>query len=509
MKTQRREEKRSSIQTKLKLYIWICVAPFVLLAGLSVFSMYQYYQDYDSLIRNIASANTYNISFKDDMDEMMYKIIIGSANWTDAEEKLEGEDPKGMIRDAKAYFNALKGQTEGQDVQADLDALIRLLDILYDRVDDILDNVEEGGHYDENVEMLDMNIRTLTTLVQEDIQKYIYDEAVNIEKLRQQVSGSLIRLICSLLAILLLLIVFSVFVSERLADRVTKPITDLCGMAEKFSKGDFTVSYHTETNDEMETLAENFNNMVNEIRMLVNNIHKEQENAKNMELRLLQEQINPHFLYNTLDTITWLTESGDKKQAVRMIQELSSFFRTTLSRGREQITVREEQEHIHSYLEIQHFRYQDIMDYDIRFSEEILDCGIRKLTLQPIIENALYHGIKNKRGKGSIIVTGELKGGDLVFTIRDDGIGMTTEELEHLRGLIDGRIEKRTKGGFGMANVQKRIVMQYGRSYGISVESVHGKGTRVTVKIPREPGTDSRHPFEAESPTVIVEKRGR
>lgn len=483
MKLHLREEK-TSIKAKLKSYIWICTIPFVILAGASVFSMYQYYQDYDSLIRNITSANKYNISFKQEMDEMMYKIIIGSANWTDAEEKLEGEDPGGMVREAKSYFITLRGKTEGENVRADLDALIRLLDILDDRVQDILADVEEGGHYDETMKMLDMNIRTLTTLVQEDIQKYIYDEATNMEELRQQVSGGLIKVIGSLLAVLVLLLIFIGFVSGRLANRVTKPITELCGMMEQFARGDFTVSYHTDSNDEIETLAKFFNNMVSEIGILVDNIHKEQEHKKDMELRLLQEQINPHFLYNTLDTITWLTEAGDKKQAVQMIQELSGFFRTTLSKGRDEITVGEEREHIRSYLEIQHFRYQDIMDYDICFSEEILECRIRKLTLQPVIENALYHGIKNKRGKGRIIVTGERAGEDLVFTVADNGIGMKEEELEYLRGLIDGKEQKRTKGGFGMANVQKRLMMQYGESYGLSVESVYGEGTKVSVRIP-------------------------
>ena len=256
-------------------------------------------------------------------------------------------------------------------------------------------------------------------------------------------------------------------------------------MTERFAGGDFTVSYHTNRNDEMETLARSFNSMVGEIETLVDDIHREQENAKEAELRLLQEQINPHFLYNTLDAIIWLTESGESKKAVSMIQELSSFFRISLSKGESQITINDERGHVRSYLEIQHYRYQDIMEYSIDFDESILDYHIQKLTLQPIVESALYHGIKNKRGMGLIKVTGKESGNDIVFTIEDNGIGMNEEQLEKLRGLIAGKDIDDRQHGFGMANVEKRLEMQYGKGYGMSVESVYGEGTTVTVRIPK------------------------
>ena len=282
----------------------------------------------------------------------------------------------------------------------------------------------------------------------------------------------------------MIIIIIFVF-SDRLSKRITTPITDLCEMTERFAGGDFTVSYHTNRNDEMETLARSFNSMVGEIETLVDDIHREQENAKEAELRLLQEQINPHFLYNTLDAIIWLTESGESKKAVSMIQELSSFFRISLSKGESQITINDERGHVRSYLEIQHYRYQDIMEYSIDFDESILDYHIQKLTLQPIVENALYHGIKNKRGMGLIKVTGRESGNDIVFTIEDNGIGMNEEQLEKLRGLIAGKNLDDRQHGFGMANVEKRLEMQYGKGYGMSVESVYGEGTTVTVRIPK------------------------
>ncbi len=472
------------------LYIWICIIPLILFFGFAVFKLFGYYKDYDLLVKNITSANKYNMSFKDNMDEMMYRIIIGNANWTNPEEKLLNEDPKALINEAREHFTELKGKTVEDSVRSDLDALLKLLGILDERVDDILVNVEEGGHYDENMEMLDMNIRTLTSLIQEDIQKYIYDEAEYMEILRRDVGKSLRNSMTVIGAILAVMIVFIFITSRRLSKRITEPITELCDMTEKFAGGDFTVSYHTNSNDEMQTLAESFNSMVQEIKLLVDDIHREQKNARDAEMRLLQEQINPHFLYNTLDAIVWMTEAGEKQKAIQVIQELSSFFRISLSKGQSEITVRNEKEHVKNYLEIQRYRYQDILDYEIDFDEEILDYHIQKLTLQPIVENALYHGIKNKRGGGCIKVSGKQDGEDIVFTIEDNGIGMNEEGLEKLRKLISGELVSEElvsdeQRGFGMANVEQRLEVHYGSEYGMTVDSTYGEGTTVTVRIPK------------------------
>lgn len=479
------KKQSSKIQSKIITYIWICVVPLIGLFAFAIIRLYGYYQEYDLLVRNITSANEYNMSFRDSMDEMMYRIIIGNANWTDPEKKLENEDPKRLIADAVEHFENLRDKTTEDNVRSDLDALIRLLGILDERVDDILRNVEEGGHYDENMEMLDLNIRTLTSLTQDDIQKYIYDEAKNMEQLRREVAESLLSTLRILIVLLLVIIAFIIIYSRKLSKRITGPITELCDMTAKFAGGDFTVESHIDSNDEMQTLAESFNSMVKEIDTLVKDIHREQENAKDAELRLLQEQINPHFLYNTLDAIVWMTEAGETKKAIQVIQELSSFFRISLSKGASEITVRNEREHVKNYLEIQRYRYQDILDYELDFEEDILDYHIQKLTLQPIVENALYHGIKNKRGGGVIKVSGKSEGSDIVLAVEDNGIGMNEEELARLRGLISGEIELGDKRGFGMANVQQRITMHFGGGYGIRVDSTAGEGTIVTVRIPK------------------------
>ena len=221
--------------------------------------------------------------------------------------------------------------------------------------------------------------------------------------------------------------------------------------------------------------------MTEEIGVLVEDIKKKQANLHIAETRLLQAQINPHFLYNTLDTIVWLAEENKKEEVVSMVTALSEFFRTTLSKGRDFITVKEEESHIESYLKIQQFRYQDIMDYEIDIDESMYGFVIPKLTLQPLVENALYHGVKNKRGKGMIRITGRLEGSDMVFKVIDDGKGMTEEELGKLQNSLKKDKSDRQEDGFGLSNVNQRIRHYYGESYGLSFESRENEGTTATI----------------------------
>jgi two-component system sensor histidine kinase YesM len=204
------------------------------------------------------------------------------------------------------------------------------------------------------------------------------------------------------------------------------------------------------------------------------------------ELKLLQAQINPHFLYNTLDTIVWLAETKQNEQVSRMVTSLSDFFRTTLSKGKDYITVREEESHIRSYLEIQQFRYRDILEYNINIDEDILEYEILKMTLQPLVENAIYHGIKNKRGLGHITVTGVKRDEHMVFEVQDDGLGMKPDRLEFMRRVVSDEEKdgKSTSSGFGLYNVAKRLKLNYGKKCDINIESTYGEGTTITLIVP-------------------------
>lgn len=476
--------KKNTLRQKMNMLCWMGILPLSVLMVYSLILMSEHFEQYDQIVRNITAANAYNLSFKDKLDDTMYRIIIGSENWSNSEEKLKDDDPYAQIQEVREVFESLYTITTTEKNKKRISGISKTLNTLEDRVEDILENVQESGHYDENMEMLDMNIRILTSLVQTEIQEYIYYEAASLETMRQQVSRETNFTIQLSFVSFLVIIMVSGLMSQFLGKKITKPIEELSRSTAEVAKGNFAVQVHVESGDELETLADSFNSMVGEISELVEDVKVEQNNLRATELKLLQAQINPHFLYNTLDTIIWLAEDNQKEQVTAMVSSLSDFFRTTLSKGKDYITIREEESHIQSYLEIQQFRYRDIMSYDIQFEEEILNCLILKLTLQPIVENALYHGIKNKRGLGKITVTGRKEKDKIKMKVMDDGIGMKEETLQRLRMIVRGKEQDDTQNGFGMANVQQRIELNFGLDYGIHIDSVYGEGTTVTVILP-------------------------
>jgi two-component system sensor histidine kinase YesM len=252
------------------------------------------------------------------------------------------------------------------------------------------------------------------------------------------------------------------------------------------TKNDLQALMTSDNVDEITELGMSFNIMIGKIKELLDSKIKEQENLKRAELRALQAQINPHFLYNTLDTIIWMAESKKTDQVVKIVTALSNFFRISLSKGMDWITIGEELERIRSYLIIQKMRYRDILDFKIEAEEDVTENTILKLILQPLVENALYHGIKNKRQGGTITVRARRQSEDeILLEVEDDGIGFTPEKLAQLRAeLNDDAGDIKLESGFGIGNVNKRIRLYYGKPYGLSVQSEYTTGTRVTLVIP-------------------------
>jgi two-component system sensor histidine kinase YesM len=206
----------------------------------------------------------------------------------------------------------------------------------------------------------------------------------------------------------------------------------------------------------------------------------------------LQAQINPHFLYNTLDTIIWMAESKKTDDVVSLVTALSSFFRISLSKGMDWITIGEEIERIRSYLTIQKMRYRDILDFKIDVDEEVTENTILKLILQPLVENALYHGIKNKRQGGTISIrVRQMNEDEILLEVEDDGIGFTPEKLAQLQAeLADDSGEFKLESGYGIGNVNKRIRLYYGSPYGVSIQSEYNSGTCVNLVIPAKMETE-------------------
>lgn len=476
-------KEKHSINHKLTLLVAAAMLPFLCVAAYLLYALLSYGNAYDRVVRNMTMANSYNLSFKEEMDENLYKIVVSGTTFDEIPGSDSLEDPYELLDELQGDFRELESITTDVTSRRWLQNLLRNIDTLRERVDDIRLNLQVSGHYDENIEMLDNNIYILTELIQDDIQYYIYYQTQSMEMMRASLNQQVFTFIVCMILLLAALTAFVAIIETRISRSISGPILGLSQVTHEIAQGDFSVRADEKGDRELGALAASVNNMAEHLSVMVMQIREDERKMRKAELRLLQEQINPHFLYNTLDAIVWMIEDGKSEQAENMVVSLSTFFRTVLSRGREFISIREEVQHIRSYLEIQKARYQDILSYEIQVAPELYPYETLKMTLQPLVENALYHGVKNKRSGGVIRISGERDGKLIRFKVEDDGIGMNAEALTHLQEEIR-RPCKETDTGFGMANVNERIRMNFGADYGLMIESEEGKGTRVWVTIP-------------------------
>lgn len=461
----------------------VVTLPFILLVMYLLASMASYSNTYSEIVSNMTVANNYNLNFKEEMDESLYKLVVGYVTLDNIESDKSLKNPYVLIEELRSEFTRLTAITTESESKLWLESLLRNINALEKRVDDIVDSIDAGGRYSENIEMLDNNIYILTELIQDDIQYYIYYQTRYMEKVTDTLQKQIGRfmVVCSILiAVLIAVVAVS---AVMIVSGILQPIRQLNSVTEKIAQGDFNARAQVNSADEVAELAVSFNKMAGNMQSLIDKVKEDERKMRKADLRLLQEQIQPHFLYNTLDTIVWLIESNEPDEAVTMVVTLSDFFREILSKGKEFISIKEEEKHISSYLQIQEMRYRDILEYDIQLDQVIYKYQILKLTLQPVVENALYHGIKYKRAKGCIHIHGEKEGDIIRLTVRDDGVGMDEEELAQLRQQIEKPCQE-TEKGFGLANVNERIHMYFGYEYGMKIESEKGKGTTVEIVIP-------------------------
>lgn len=282
------------------------------------------------------------------------------------------------------------------------------------------------------------------------------------------------------------LIVLALILSRLLARNITYPIQRLRDSMKKVQTGEFpTIDLEVSSENEIGSLTKSFNVMTHRIQeLMAQNIH-EQEQKRKSELKALQSQINPHFLYNTLDSIIWMAEGKKNEEVVLMTASLASLLRQSISNEDELVSIGQEAEYARSYLTIQKMRYKDKLEFQIDISPAIFGVKIIKLVLQPIIENAIYHGLKYKDSKGFLIVRGYQEGEKAVLEVEDNGVGMDEETLSHI---FEKHKVNYHSNGVGVYNVQKRLKLYYGEEYGIVYKSKKNEGTRAVITIPVETG---------------------
>lgn len=297
----------------------------------------------------------------------------------------------------------------------------------------------------------------------------------------EMITNKVNHIMKTLSVIFLIVVLLTVLIIRFFSKLFSNPARELANAMQEFEKDTNNFEFKSiEGTAEITSLTESFEHMVVQIKELVEKVRQEEVTLRKTELKALQAQINPHFLYNTLDAMAWLCEEERHKDAVEMVNSLAKLFRISISRGHELITIEKEMQHAKSYLKIQNFRYKNQFTYSFDVDEECLNYLCNKITLQPIIENAIYHGIDRMVDEGKINIGIHQKGDRIIFTVEDNGVGMTEEQCEEILHKDAG-----DRVGIGIKNVNDRIKIYFGEEYGLTIQSELDEGTRVTISMPK------------------------
>ncbi|MBP3568737.1 MAG: sensor histidine kinase [Lachnospiraceae bacterium] len=424
----------ASLATKIRYSYLMLLVPVTIFVIFCFYNFWNGNRSHEDMISSTVMASEFSLDFKKDFDYEAYLLIVENKS---VEESKLGE----MLWEAKRIVTGLEELTDSKENSKRLSSAKKYLDNLETYTNRIIENLQQGNLYEENMEIWENDIQIVTTLIRETIFQYISFETVEMQQTHREYQQFFQKLIWFSIIASVLILGLTLFLSYQIPRSITRPLQKLNEVTEQVAGGNLSVRSDIHTGDEVGVLSESLNTMIDKINELLAQVTTEQVRLRKAEFELLQSQINPHFLYNTLDAIIWLAEAGEQKKVVSMVRSLSEFFRTSLNRGKDIIPLKEELQHVRSYLEIQQVRYQDILNYEINVPEEELGrYMIPKITIQPLVENALYHGIKNKRGSGKIEIRGRKQEEMLVIEIEDNGIGISKERLWQVKDGIQKKV---------------------------------------------------------------------
>ena len=455
-----------------RMLLALLVTPMVISLILMLVFSNRYHQ---SIARMEAIASLKPV-VADSIPESVWKLVSGRESLTETRVYT-------LIDQADGTIDRIREET-GEEDQLQLTVAARTMETLRQYTDQIVSNIQENVPVVQNQKVLE-EIRDVAALIESMLNNYITEEI----GASAAMSETLNRIVMLAAGAEILMVAVYMLMSNRTRKRtesfVRKPIQELESVTGQLASGDLRARIPKTDVVELIKLTDQVNVMADNLETTMRQNVQDARNLKKAELRILQAQINPHFLYNTLDAIVWKAEAGDQKEVIHLTSALSDFFRISLSSGADWIPISQEKKHISGYLSIQQTRYRDILKYEIDIPEEIGDFYILKLLLQPLVENALYHGIKYKRGGGIIRVTGSREGESLVFRVQDTGKGMDAATLAVLQErMAEGQPTVASgTGGFGLVNVNLRIRLYYNQTEGVHIESGTG-GTTVWFRVP-------------------------
>ena len=475
---------RRSGMTSITLQVRRSVASIaVLLAvpaliGLVVMLMYS--AQTQAMIQRMDAAARMKPVLESTIPENLFSVAAGRTSFDES-------NVETLIRETDETLDMLLGETQGGG-QMQLTIARRTMDTLEQYVYKVRDGMAAGTPISKIESIVD-EVRNVGRLVTDMLDAFTTEEIANATD-----SSRRLRTIVTIAAVAEVLLLLFAFLrtrneTRRLTNSIHTAIYSLEETVRRIAEGQFGDRVKGMNVEELRELGEQINQMADRLETLIEQVRQNQDHLSKAELRTLQAQINPHFLYNTLDTIVWQAESGKGDEVVRLTRNLSDFFRIALSSGADWIPVSQELKHVSAYLSIQKTRYRDILDYEVDQAEGLEEVYMLKLLLQPLVENALYHGIKNRRGGGRILVKVKRQNRIMTFTVADTGKGMSPEQLKALEESLQEEVSTSQAAmepghsGFGMRNVDMRIRLYYKKQTGLLIQS-GPEGTEVSFSIP-------------------------
>ncbi|MGM9903454.1 hypothetical protein A5844_000634 [Enterococcus sp. 10A9_DIV0425] len=467
------ESIKSLLQNTSWLMLFLAIVPLII--SIALYTHYLF--SYEKSISNISMANTIASSVEETVIEETLGLTYGQIT-------PEEFQKSNQVNRIKKEIDDIKKSTQEPQELTTLNIVLRSLDNITNYLDKIIKNIQQQKSFEENQALM-AHVESAVKLSHDILQDFVKIEIDVAAAKSQEVRDSL--LILSALEVVIIAFIFLLTrnTNTKMIHQIQQPMEEMIKMADALAKGHLNHRNQTPQNNELKKLSNSMNDMADKLVILLEENALKQYNLAQSEVRTLQAQIIPHFIYNSLDAILVLAEMGEIKKVKEMTYALSDFFRISLSQGKDWISVSQEMKHCANYLKILQIRYGDQLSYSLEIDPIVHEYPILKMILQPLIENAVYHGIKLVRRPGEIRVKAYLDTKEyLHFWIIDNGKGIPEDRLREINHELADSSSTNFRNGYGLFNVNKRLLLYYGTEAKITITSTIDHGTHVHVVVP-------------------------